>query len=179
MRFSKGLVAACAAGALVTGGLQLPQALAQSSAGGFDILNFRWNNREGFKPLYYFLSRTKPNQRSTYLLLIKKKDRDRAIMKLDVTVPKYFKSKIETKNIRLAYCEAGSVSKRTKCGETIPAAISLRNEDKLIELVPTEPIPADQTIGVELKVTNPYGRCLLYTSPSPRDATLSRMPSSA
>ena len=24
-----------------------------------------------------------------------------------------------------------------------------------------------------------YGRCLLYTSPSPRDATLSRMPSSA
>ena len=158
MRFPKALVAACAAGALVTGGLQLPQALAQSSAGGFDILNFRWNNREGFKPLYYFLSRTKPNQRSTYLLLIKKRDRDRAIMKLDVTVPKYFKSKIETKNIRLAYCEAGSVSKRTKCGETIPAAISLRNEDKLIELVPTEPIPADQTIGVELKVTNPYGR---------------------
>ena len=25
----------------------------------------------------------------------------------------------------------------------------------------------------------PYGNCLLYTSPSPRDATLSRMPSSA
>ena len=99
MRFSKALVAACAAGALVTGGLQLPQALAQSSAGGFDILNFRWNNREGFKPLYYFPSRTKPNQRSTYLLLIKKKDRDRAIMKLAVTVPKYFKSKIETKKI--------------------------------------------------------------------------------
>ena len=24
-----------------------------------------------------------------------------------------------------------------------------------------------------------YGACLLYTSPSPRDATLSRMPSSA
>ena len=27
--------------------------------------------------------------------------------------------------------------------------------------------------------TNPNGSCLLYTSPSPRDATLSRMPSSA
>ena len=26
---------------------------------------------------------------------------------------------------------------------------------------------------------NPYQACLLYTSPSPRDATLSRMPSSA
>ena len=28
-------------------------------------------------------------------------------------------------------------------------------------------------------ITNQYGDCLLYTSPSPRDATLSRMPSSA
>ena len=27
--------------------------------------------------------------------------------------------------------------------------------------------------------TNRYDNCLLYTSPSPRDATLSRMPSSA
>ena len=29
------------------------------------------------------------------------------------------------------------------------------------------------------KTTADYGNCLLYTSPSPRDATLSRMPSSA
>ena len=29
------------------------------------------------------------------------------------------------------------------------------------------------------KVPGLYGSCLLYTSPSPRDATLSRMPSSA
>ena len=31
----------------------------------------------------------------------------------------------------------------------------------------------------ELEVTVDYYICLLYTSPSPRDATLSRMPSSA
>ena len=30
-----------------------------------------------------------------------------------------------------------------------------------------------------LKIPEKYGGCLLYTSPSPRDATLSRMPSSA
>ena len=29
------------------------------------------------------------------------------------------------------------------------------------------------------KILDRYGDCLLYTSPSPRDATLSRMPSSA
>ena len=31
----------------------------------------------------------------------------------------------------------------------------------------------------EFDYTTKYGDCLLYTSPSPRDATLSRMPSSA
>ena len=38
------------------------------------------------------------------------------------------------------------------------------------------------TIGSQLKTDEKYAdleSCLLYTSPSPRDATLSRMPSSA
>ena len=35
----------------------------------------------------------------------------------------------------------------------------------------------DKAIGVRVGVKS--GGCLLYTSPSPRDATLSRMPSSA
>ena len=35
-----------------------------------------------------------------------------------------------------------------------------------------------KTMSSELTVTR-WGTCLLYTSPSPRDATLSRMPSSA
>ena len=34
-------------------------------------------------------------------------------------------------------------------------------------------------ITVELAAGGPVNACLLYTSPSPRDATLSRMPSSA
>ena len=33
--------------------------------------------------------------------------------------------------------------------------------------------------NADTATTNQYGACLLYTSPSPRDATLSRMPSSA
>ena len=34
-------------------------------------------------------------------------------------------------------------------------------------------------LAEQLQVINPHTICLLYTSPSPRDATLSRMPSSA
>ena len=45
MRFSHGVMTACAGAALVAGGLQMPQVMAQSSTGGFDILNLRWKNR--------------------------------------------------------------------------------------------------------------------------------------
>ena len=47
-------------------------------------------------------------------------------------------------------------------------------------------MPADSVITLERfneshieGITALYNDCLLYTSPSPRDATLSRMPSSA
>ena len=33
--------------------------------------------------------------------------------------------------------------------------------------------------GLSMALNVPYGACLLYTSPSPRDGLLSRMPSSA
>ena len=35
------------------------------------------------------------------------------------------------------------------------------------------------TINLPTRITSQSSTCLLYTSPSPRDATLSRMPSSA
>ena len=49
--------------------------------------------------------------------------------------------------------------------------------------VPVEPVePSPKTFGYRSKLTPHYERaraCLLYTSPSPRDGLLSRMPSSA
>ena len=43
-----------------------------------------------------------------------------------------------------------------------------------------EPVLASQFADeLCLSISEDYGYCLLYTSPSPRDATLSRMPSSA
>ena len=58
---------------------------------------------------------------------------------------------------------------------------------KGIQVVPTGSISLDHALGVGgvprgrvIEIYGPEGSgCLLYTSPSPRDATLSRMPSSA
>ena len=52
----------------------------------------------------------------------------------------------------------------------------LQDDFALCDLV--EPLGFDKLWTIEHHCS-PYGICLLYTSPSPRDATLSRMPSSA
>ena len=44
---------------------------------------------------------------------------------------------------------------------------------------PAPPTPIAVCVGYMKGATKAYYSCLLYTSPSPRDATLSRMPSSA
>ena len=156
MRFTHGVMAACAGAAVLAGGLSMPQVQAQSSSGAFSILQQRWGNREGFKPLFYWVSETKPNRISNYYLMLSKADRNKAIMKLDVMVPNYFDAKLKAKNIRLAYCEGGDgPMKRTRCVESIPAAISLVNDGKTIQIVPEAPIPTDRTIGVVMRVANP------------------------
>jgi len=55
--------------------------------------------------------------------------------------------------------------------------------DNVLEHVDYIPVLQDLhrilSAGGHLKIRVPHFTCLLYTSPSPRDATLSRMPSSA
>ena len=57
------------------------------------------------------------------------------------------------------------------------ACVNTRNPSSVLSLVRTPPEPDASYLSISN--LNPFGGCLLYTSPSPRDATLSRMPSSA
>ena len=54
------------------------------------------------------------------------------------------------------------------------------NSDRQLRGIDLEEADGAQDMGyVSNLLTDPSSGCLLYTSPSPRDATLSRMPSSA
>ena len=69
-------------------------------------------------------------------------------------------------------CEAVNLIIENKGGIS---AVS-KNESQVLAL----PIAGIMTNADGQKVASQYSKiCLLYTSPSPRDATLSRMPSSA
>lgn len=146
-----GGAAALAGGLALTG---LPEVKAQNSAGTPGI-SFRWNNNKDFKNLYFFISNQERDTWSEYKLILKGKDRKAAIIKLDVTVPSYFDSTINPKEVALKYCQVGGVLKRTRCNETIPAAIELANDGKTLEIFPESPVPPNKAIGVVFPVYNP------------------------
>lgn len=155
---TRSLIGVATAGLLATGlagaGL-LQRAKAQSSA-GTPGLEFRWSNNKDFKKLYYFVSNTERNRWANYFLILKGKDRKAAIMKLDVTVPDYFNTDIDPKNVRLSYCNIGGALKRTRCKETIPAEVKVTDEGNTIEIFPESPVPPDRAIGVVMYVSNPF-----------------------
>ena len=146
-----GGAAALAGGIALTG---LPKVNAQNSAGtpGF---SFRWTTNKDFKNLYFFISNQERDTWSDYNLILKSKDRKAAIIKLDVTVPSYFDSTINPKEVALKYCQVGSAMKRTRCKETIPATIELANDGKTLEIFPDSPVPPNKAIGVVFPVYNP------------------------
>ena len=69
-----------------------------------------------------------------------------------------------------------SNSRTLRSQNLIPAVIyGAKDEAKKIQILEKDLVKATQFSGFSSQVIN----CLLYTSPSPRDGLLSRMPSSA
>ena len=60
-----------------------------------------------------------------------------------------------------------------------PGTLKPIGPDDLAPLFPMALIGQEVSQDREIEIPEPVRDCLLYTSPSPRDATLSRMPSSA
>ena len=73
--------------------------------------------------------------------------------------------------------EARKVAEIMKRARSAQAILEGYNQDQVDELI-TAMVWAVAKPGVAEKIAQ-HTLCLLYTSPSPRDATLSRMPSSA
>ena len=75
------------------------------------------------------------------------------------------------------------VARLLQCEEDLETS---RYLDRLVELAALEEAehqflidPFDRSVALVFQLFRSKDLCLLYTSPSPRDATLSRMPSSA
>ncbi len=119
------------------------------------LLEYRWNNSNNYKKLYYWQSSKQRRDRSTYFLVLRPNDRKTAILKLKITIPKYFDAKITPKKLSLCRASLGGMLSRTKCEETIPATFEVSKDNGAIEVFPEKPIPVKSTYAVVMRIFNP------------------------
>ncbi|MEC8688071.1 MAG: DUF2808 domain-containing protein [Cyanobacteriota bacterium] len=154
------LPGAAAAGALFISaafnGSTSNPAVAQGSTPG--LLEFRWDTDRDYRKLYYFLTSSLENDRSEWFLTLRKKDRKTAILKLTVTVPDYFDSKLKADRMKLCRTSPGGMMSRSKCLETIPATIEVNENQTAIEVFPDQPLPSDSDYSLYIKLFNPQGK---------------------
>ena len=122
------------------------------------LMEFRWDTDRDYRKLYYWQSSEIENDRADWFLTLREKDRKTAILKLTITVPDYFDSKLKPHRISLCRTTAGSMMSRTKCKETIPAVIEVNKDQTEIVVFPDTPLPADGDYSVWIKLFNPTGK---------------------
>jgi hypothetical protein len=157
MRF-RALTMATAMGTAAAMGLLLPPsglegpARAQGTPG---LLEFRWDDTKDYRKLYYYMSDTVRLKRAEYYLLLRPKDRKTALLKLSLGLPSHFDSEISAGDIKLCRMREGGMLKRTRCLETIPAAIEVSPDGRGIDIFPETPVSEKETIGVYMQLFNP------------------------
>lgn len=134
--------------------LSAPQAARAQGTPG--LMEFRWDNAKDYRKLYFFQTDTQRLKLSDYYLILKPKDRKTAILKLTVTLPKSFDSKIDASRVKLCQMSEGGMLKRTRCDKPIPATVEVNQQAGTIEIFPETPISDKQTIGVFMRIFNPF-----------------------
>jgi len=148
---------AATGGRAVLGGLACFEAGPVISQGTSGLLEFRWDSDRDYRRLYYYQTSTLPNDRAEWYLTLREKDRKTAILKLTVTVPDYFDSKLKPNRMALCKVTKGSMLSRTKCLEEIPATIEVNANQTAIEVFPDQPVPIDGDYALRIKMFNPQG----------------------
>jgi len=149
-------VSAAAVLTTVSNSLTPPTAHAQGGTPG--LMEFRWDSDRDYRKLYYFQTSSIENDRSEWYLHLRAKDRKTSIMKLTVTVPDYFDAKLRPERMTLCRTSSGSMTRRTRCLEEVPATIEVNKTQTAIEVYPDTPVPVEGDYSLRIKLFNPQGK---------------------
>ena len=153
-RSTRGLLAAACAAVMTTG--SQPGALAQANQGTQSLWEMRWDQGTGFRNLTYRIGDTRKRRITDWNLYLNKKKRREKVLKLLVTVPDYWTGRFWPERISLRACDLGSVIKRSRCQEEVPADMTIDAEAGRIEFYPHSALDPDQSYGVIFdKIKNP------------------------
>ena len=122
-------------------------------------LEFQWDQNSGYRRLKWFQKDNKKRFRNTIYFFLRPTDRDTDLLKLNLAIPKTFKSTLKTEKISLCKVRIGGFETRTKCLEDIQADIEINSDEsslRSIDIYPYSPIPFNkESYAIVLKVINP------------------------
>ena len=122
-------------------------------------LEFQWDQDSGHRRLKWFQKENKRRFRNTIYFFLRPSDRKTDLLKINLAIPKSFKSKLNPEKISLCKVRIGGFEKRTKCLQNIPADFEINtNESSLrsIDIYPYSPIPSNkESYAIVFKVLNP------------------------
>ena len=86
-------------------------------------------------------------------------DRNSDLIKINLALPKSFKSTLKKEKISFCKVKIGGFESRTKCLEEIPADVEINTDEsslRSINIYPYTPIPSNkESYAIVLKVNNP------------------------
>jgi len=122
-------------------------------------IEFQWDQDSGFKRLKWYQTENQRKFRNKIYFFLRPSDRRADLLKIDLAIPKTFKSKLKTEKINLCKVQIGGFSSKTKCIENIPADFEIKNDEsssKRLFIYPYSPIPSSKdSYAIVLKVFNP------------------------
>ena len=122
-------------------------------------LEFQWDQNSGHRRLKWLQKQNKRNFRNKIYFFLRPFDRNSDLLKINLAIPKHFKSTLNEDKISLCKVKIGGFEERTKCLQDVPADIEINTDEsslRSINIYPYKPIPSNKdSYAIVLKVINP------------------------
>jgi len=122
-------------------------------------LEFQWDQDSGFKRLKWFQKEDKRNFRNTIYFFLRPSDRKAELLKINLAIPKTFKSILKKEKISFCKVRIGGFEERTRCLEDVPADIEINTDEsslRSLNIYPYSPVPVNkENYAIVLKASNP------------------------
>ena len=122
-------------------------------------LEFQWNQNSSYRRLSWFQKENKRRFRNTIYFFFRPSDRRTDLLKINLAIPKTFKSTLKNEKISFCKVKIGGFESRTKCLEEIPADFEIKTDEsglRSLNIYPYSPIPSNKdNYAIVLKVFNP------------------------
>ena len=123
-------------------------------------LEFQWDQDSGHRRLKWFQKENRRKFRNTIYFFLRPSDRRTDLLKINLAIPKSFKSTLDKEKISFCKVKIGGFDSRTKCLQDIPADIEINTDEsslRSLNIYPYSPITSDkESYAIVLKkVINP------------------------